>query len=339
MIVFYVSGHGYGHAARIAAVIEALSRKRPDLRVAVRTQASRLIFPKDIEYHHVEIDSAVIESPDALVVDNRGSVAGIRNLLGRRDEIIDREARFLAGNHARVIAADIPFLAGEIARRAGLPGVAMSNFLWDWIFDGVAEPDILEAIRRGYSGLTEALRYPLSHREGWGIFDSVTDVPLVTPRSTRPRETIRRELGISDDPRPTVLIGGRARLTGDVIEHIRRSCPEFLFLSPEIHPSFSDLLRGSDIVVGKLGYSIAAECIAENKKLLFPPREGFREEAVLIRELPRYLSIRPIPPCEWAQGNWGDHLHALLESPPPHEIVNTNGAEVCANRLITVNQR
>jgi len=44
-LVFYVSGHGYGHATRSVALIAALRRMSPDpLRIHVRSGAPRWIF-------------------------------------------------------------------------------------------------------------------------------------------------------------------------------------------------------------------------------------------------------------------------------------------------------
>ena len=297
-----------------------------------------MMFPPGVDYHRVEVDSPVIESANALDVDIPQSVARARGLLSRSRPIIERECSFLRECGATAIAADLPFLAGQIARESGLHGVALGNFTWDWIFEGHAEPALLREIRDSYAGLSTVLRFPLSHREGWDIFGRVIDVPLVTPRSVRPREVIRRELGLESESRPTVLIGGRARLSPEVISRIRRECDDFVFLLPDTLPSFSDLLRAADLVVAKIGYSIAAECIAEGKRLLYPPRTGFREETILTAETPKYMTIAAIPESEWSEGEWKNPLQALLELPPPPDPLPSNGADVCARHLITVSR-
>ena len=38
-ILFYISGHGYGHVVRTGEVIRALQRIRPDWRILPRTEA------------------------------------------------------------------------------------------------------------------------------------------------------------------------------------------------------------------------------------------------------------------------------------------------------------
>ena len=37
-VVFYISGHGFGHASRQVEVINALAARRPDVRIAVRSE-------------------------------------------------------------------------------------------------------------------------------------------------------------------------------------------------------------------------------------------------------------------------------------------------------------
>ncbi len=44
MIVFYISGHGFGHASREIEIINAIRQRRPDLPIVVRTGAKRWIF-------------------------------------------------------------------------------------------------------------------------------------------------------------------------------------------------------------------------------------------------------------------------------------------------------
>lgn len=43
-IVFYISGHGFGHASRSIEVINAILALRPETRIGVRTAAPRWLF-------------------------------------------------------------------------------------------------------------------------------------------------------------------------------------------------------------------------------------------------------------------------------------------------------
>jgi hypothetical protein len=45
-VVFYISGHGLGHASRDIEVMRALLARRPDLPIVVRTSAPRWLFER-----------------------------------------------------------------------------------------------------------------------------------------------------------------------------------------------------------------------------------------------------------------------------------------------------
>ncbi len=327
MILFYVSGHGFGHATRTAAIIEALLARRPRLQIAVRTQAPGWIFGDRVRHEPASIDPRIAEDSSALRVDAAASAASVREFASRLDQVVEREAAWIRNNGVRVIYADIPFVAGFVGREAGVPVIAASNFLWNWILDG--EPGI-EVIADGYRLCTLGLRYPLSHDEGWDIFPRSEQVPLVTPLSRRDRREIRAELGLADERRPVVLVGGRATVDAAAVDDLH----QFVFLQNDSLSNFHDLIRATDAVVTKAGYSIVAECIAEGKPVLYPPRSGFREEGMLIAAAERLTPMVPISEEDWREGRWGDGLRRLLRMPPPRDRIDTHGAETCAEILI-----
>ena len=94
-----------------------------------------------------------------------------------------------------------------------------------------------------------------------------------------------------------------------------------------------DLLRACDVVESKLGYGIVADCIANGTALLFPPRQGFREDELTRERAPAFMRLREIPPADYESGAWSAPLRSLLESPAPPGAPATDGAEVCAALL------
>src|SRR4051794_32182291 len=120
MLVFYVSGHGFGHATRSRAVIDELRHLVPSLPVCVRTAAPPEIFGPDVRVDPVNIEPAMVESSDALSIDTRASLRNLEEYLNGLDSVVAREAEWVAEHQVKLIAADIPFTAGFIAHRAGL---------------------------------------------------------------------------------------------------------------------------------------------------------------------------------------------------------------------------
>ena len=127
-IVYYVSGHGYGHARRSAEIIRALREVAPDVNVYVRTSAPADMFAGlaagPVRPH--EIDAPVVER-DALSIDWPATLGGATDLLRRRRAAVAREADAVRDVGPSVIVADVPFLAGEVAAALDVPCVAASN--------------------------------------------------------------------------------------------------------------------------------------------------------------------------------------------------------------------
>ena len=76
-IVFYVSGHGFGHASRTIEVINAILVKRPETRIGVRTAAPRWLFDLTVKgkvtFSTLETDTGVVQV-DSLTLDEADSI-------------------------------------------------------------------------------------------------------------------------------------------------------------------------------------------------------------------------------------------------------------------------
>jgi hypothetical protein len=76
-VVFYISGHGFGHASRDIEVINALQAQAPDLPLVVRTAAQRWLFDltvrRPVGFHAVECDTGIVQI-DSLHLDEAESV-------------------------------------------------------------------------------------------------------------------------------------------------------------------------------------------------------------------------------------------------------------------------
>jgi hypothetical protein len=205
--VFYVSGHGFGHASRDVEIVNALHALAPDVRVVVRTSAPRWLFDltltAPVEWRPRECDTGIVQV-DSLRLDLEATLARADAFHATLDDQADDEARFLREIGARLVVGDIPPLAFAAAAAAGLPSIAIGNFTWDWIYEGYEEtaarvPRLVPALRAAYAHATEALRLPVGG--GFAPFARVTDVPFVARRSRRdPRET-RRRFDLPEDGR------------------------------------------------------------------------------------------------------------------------------------------
>ena len=131
-IVFYVSGHGFGHASRTIEVINAVLDRRPETRIGVRTSAPRWLFDLTVKgkiaFSTLECDTGVVQI-DSLRLDATQSVERAWMFHRDLDRRADVEARVLEASSALLVVGDIPPIAFAAAARVGLPAVAVANFI------------------------------------------------------------------------------------------------------------------------------------------------------------------------------------------------------------------
>jgi L-arabinokinase len=353
-LCFYVSGHGYGHARRTTQVIREFHRRRPDVTIRIRSAAPARIFqplpPQWVE--HSEIDAGPVEI-DAVTIDRENSLQNLLAFMARRSHILAAEVAAIRRLGPGLIVADIPFLAGDVAAEVGVPCIGVSNFTWDWIYETLFAGDpryeaVAGSLVASYAKMSALLQLPFG-RTCPAIARKIAS-PLVAMRSRREKGEVMAQLGISPtDHRPRVLIGTRGGLPPDAIAQLSRDAGEFLLLCPheprETLPAngvsvplgpgldFSDVLLVSDVVVSKLGYGVVSECIATQTRLVWPPRVGFAEDAIMQNEAARLVPMMQIGLEDYRSGRWGGYLRAAMQRPPAAEAIRIDGAEFCAEFL------
>ena len=336
-IVFYISGHGFGHASRTLELISAVVDRQPGLRIIVRSQVAAWLFarsaPHGVELSPVETDTGVVQI-DSLRLDAEATITRATDFMRTFGARVKTEVSFLHSVDTHLVVADLPPLGIAAAHAAGLPAIAYGNFTWDWIYehyDGGSE--LARQIGAIYSRTALALRLPM-----WGGFETmneVRDLPFVARHSNRDPEDTRRALGIPLRERVVLVSFGGYGAAGAS----RPAVPGYHVLWPgDVDESamydrgyqYVDLIRAADVVVTKPGYGIISECIATGTALLYTSRGDFREYRVLVSAMPQYLRCAFIDHDDVFSGNWGPHLDRLLAQPAPPEEPATNGAAVAA---------
>ena len=210
-LVFSVSGHGFGHAVRAAALLAALRERAPGIELHVRGEAPDWIFrDRDPETRctHTSIDPGVVQT-SGLDLDLPATLAAHEDFVANWDATVEREARFLLETGADLAIADIPPLAFAAAKRAGIPAIGVANFSWDWIFAAYAgaEPrwrGIVARYREAYAGAEALYRLPLYG--DLGAFPKIVDTPLLVHRSPRNIAACRARLGLDPNERRRLVL-------------------------------------------------------------------------------------------------------------------------------------
>lgn len=366
-IVFYVSGHGFGHASRDIELSNTLVRRRADLAIRVRTSAPAWLFEVaaagDTNVVPFEADTGVAQV-DSLRIDEAATVERAATFYRDFDRRAQREAAWLRDSGASLVLGDIPPIAFAAASAAGLRSIALGNFTWDWIYnayDAFAReaPHVVPAIRRANRLATIALRLPLH-----GGFDgmNVRDIPLIARRSERDPREVRSALGIPADRRAVlasfggygaalpvehVAAGGRLTIVetrlghvnpGDRVTHGGRLVR---FGEHELYDRgfrYEDLVAAVDVVVTKPGYGIVSECAANGTALLYTSRGRFVEYDVFVAEMPRVLRCRYLPQDDLLSGRWHEAIEALLAQPAV-PAPRVDGAAVAAAAILNLLER
>ena len=365
-VVFYISGHGVGHASRQIEIINALAAIRPDVSVVVRTSAPRWLFDRAVippfAFAPGEPDTGVVQI-DSLRVDATASISRAWHFHRTLNARATVEARLLERHHATLVAGDIPPLAFAAAAATGVPGVGIANFTWDWIYEGYGDlvasaPDLLPVIRDAYATADLAWRLPMAG--GFEAFPRVVDVPLVARHARRAPAETRAALGLPLD-RPLVLVSfGRygvgafdwATATrhadlGVVVTHdpvdTDPTRPEgsgdgvpFSVDVPLMFEQgfrYEDLLAAVDVVLTKPGYGIVAECAANDTALVYTSRGDFAEYAVMVEAMPRLVRCAYLDHDDLFAGRWMPVMRQVLDQPPASERPATDGAQVVARGL------
>lgn len=358
VLACYVSGHGLGHASRVAEVLNRLWLEYPDVTAVIRAPTGRWFFDFNLEgrFTHTpsRLDVGAVQR-DSLSVDPDATLRAYAEIAARKEESIAAEVAALAPYRPSLVFADIPPLAFDIARRLAIPAVAMTNFSWDWIYaDYVRDfPDhagLVEEIRTSYGQAALLLRLPL-HGD-LSAFPHVRDIPLVARTATVGRTEVRRRLHLPESDRLVLLsFGGigvslqRKPAAPSGVSFITTQIPSGTAppswcraisntALAEARVRYEDLLASSDAVITKPGYGIVAECIANGTSMIYTPRGRFAEYERLTAGIQAHLPNALIANEDLLAGRWVQALEALFAQPRREPHADTSGATVAARLLL-----
>ncbi len=133
-IACFISPHGFGHATRTIAVLEALHRLVPDLDLHIFTSVPRYLFSETLAvftYHEVVVDIGLVQG-SALTDDLPATIERLDSFLPYSEALVEK----LVGlcSDCSFVLCDIAPLGIVVAKRLGIPSVLVENFTWDFIY-------------------------------------------------------------------------------------------------------------------------------------------------------------------------------------------------------------
>ena len=348
-ILYYITGHGYGHAVRSSAVIRALAEARPDLQIHVRTTAPEWLFPDTVRYSRRAIDVGIVQQ-DSLEMNLQATLQKCRSLLDDTPRIIAQELAFVREHGIRVIVGDIPALAFAIAGKASIPSLAVANFSWDAVYRSYLDEypgfaSIIATMKEFYASATVALMLPYPCDAE--VFACREPIPWIARVSSVQKIAARRFFSLPQSATVVLLsFGGLGleRLPWKKLQQAR----DYVFVTTAARDSsdgniltvsdrrlrYDDLVRAVDVVAGKVGYGIVADVIAHQVPFLYTDRGQFCEYPRLVQALDECATAQFIPQNELLAGGIAPYLTRLLEKKQHWPPVDLNGAGVAAQKIL-----
>ena len=327
-IAFFLSGHGFGHAVRESALIEALP---PGTEIDIYTSIPEEFFRDEVHRPvrviPCEIDCGCLQT-DTVEVDVEGTLARYLEIDSRRAEHIARYAPMLRAAGTELVIGDTPPLAFPIAKAAGIPAWCLCNFTWLDIYAEyvVKHPRYLEMFARMRADYALADRQVRFFPHMSGNADWPVEPVGMLGRPGRPhREEFARRFGLDPDKKWCLIYVGSFGLDGVDWHRLSRypdwefmglyplagAPANYRFLKKDLSFRYADLNASCDLVLGKLGYGLVVECLAQGKPVLFLGRKDFSEFALLKHLLEERGQGMEIPLERFKQADFGPELEAL----------------------------
>ena len=353
VLAWFISPHGFGHAARASAIIVACSSQCRGLHYHLFTTVPQEFFSDSLpgvsfDYHRLECDVGMVQA-SPLVEDVDGTIRALDRLPLDSGPVFDSVVAKVAATGCRLIVSDIAPLGLAVANQLAVPGVLVENFTWDWIYSAYGD---LRLDRYG-KRLAAAVHSATLTIQAEPFCRSAKGAHTVAPISRRqlgPRHEVRRLLGVPNDhrmvllsvagldgknlgrlrfwPPPTTTLvvpgtGNTVRAEGGVIR--------IPTLGGPYHP---DLVAASDLVVAKLGYSTIAEVYHAGTAMAYLRRPLFPETPVLEAFVKEHIPSAALPE-DWLENSSTQEIFEDLLAAPRPTGARPNGAGEAANLILS----
>ena len=341
-LVVSISGHGFGHVAQTAPILNLLHERMPRLHITVRTAVplshlrSRIRAP----FVHLPGDGDIgMVMCSALDVCIEESSAAYRGFHGNWDRRVADEARLLRELKADFVLSNVGCLPLAGARRAGIPNAALCSLNWADIYRHYCGDDAIAAqIHACYAEADAFLRVT----PGMAMTDLTNLVPVapIADVGENRRDELDRYLKLSKAGKLVLVsLGGIAsRLPmecwpriGGVRWLVQQSWqinhPDAIVLE-SLPMNFSDLLASSDALLCKPGYGSFVEAACGSVPVLYVSRADWPESPALIGWLQQHGLCREVSRDALEQGDFAETLGEICNAPRPKPVIPGGAGQV-----------
>jgi len=336
-MVIDISYHGFGHTAQVAALVPALRRRVPDMRLTLRTGVPEPVLrdaiPGDFMLRPGPADLGLsMFGPEQVDVDS--STRAYAELHDRWDAVVSHEVRRLRNLHADLLIADIPYTSLAAAAAAGVPAAGFCSLNWSDMYaaycNGLGDREGVGAqIRAAYQSAALFLQ-PVPHMPMGDLPNRRSVAPLARVGVDR-RDALRRHFTAQPGDRFVLVTWGGisgghgATPSGDWLPRL----PGVWWIVGDglrIHRDdvvpvgalglpFVDVIRSCDAVITKTGYGTFTEAVFNATRVMYAPRPDWPESPYLEGWLRERGTAVAVDRGTMAAGDIAQPLLDLLERP------------------------
>jgi len=348
VLAVFVTPHGFGHATRVGAVLNSLSKK---------VRISKIIFlGKTPSWFWQGTLSPMLnylcleENTDVGLVQSTPFDHNLTKTKRKLDGFFEQEkertshlSKKLQQHCTDLVISDISSLGIKVGNLLGVPNILIENFTWPWIYESYAKNDLF--FRKSADRLRKCYELVDLRIQCSPCCEHAPGGKIISPVFRRPSSTIeetKKKLGISEDFF-LISTGGISLNPGDYdfkscriplvipcsIDETRRE-KNALYLPINSGIYFPDLVYASSAVIGKAGYGTVSEAWGMGKPFFGIYRKDFAESAKLREFAQANLPHQEIAEEELRDLSWLSHFR-----PPKNKdtIRKENGADQAADLI------
>lgn len=340
-LVVSISGHGFGHIAQTAPILNALHS--PELKITVRTSASAAQLNSRIHVPFTHLQSRgdigmMMVSP--LEIDVPKSRAAYRDFHAHWDTRVDDEARLLQELKADMVFSDVGYLPLAGAQRTGITNIALCSLNWSDIYrhycghpstgSGPVDEIINRQIQSSYAGADAFLRTT----PGMAMNDLANLIPVapIAAAGRNRRDELNLHLKLSNEEKLVLVSMGGIHSRLPIENWPRIEGVRYLVQANwhAVHPDaiafdalpmdFGDLLASCDALLCKPGYGSFVEAACCGVPVIYVGRPDWPESPALIEWLKHHGTCREVSNETLECGDIAETLQALWTEKKPEPV-------------------
>jgi hypothetical protein len=343
-IAYFITSHGFGHAARACALMNAIYHMDQQSVFEIFTSVPEWFLADSLNcnwhLNKMETDVGLVQS-SPLFIDHVSSIETINSFYPLSEERILEVVKKLYESKSIASICDISPLGILAAKEMNIPSFLVENFTWDWIYQQLGREN------QAYTNIASILKTYFKHADyhihlvpGCPTTSLVhASFGPIARTQVADVSSIRRKLGFQGKkPYVYISLGGiesdfhiPENLISDDFFIVCLTNTKTPVIGKHVlqlphHSGFhtQDLLTSSSLVVGKPGYSTVAELVLAGLPFFYLPRPDFPECQYLENYVQQNVAYLILNQNEFFSGEWLKHVPCYLgkknQNPPENEI-------------------